>query len=488
MKQMGRRSGKRWLRYGDFILLDMLCLQLCFIAAFWLIRGPGDPYALGPIRYLAVVLQLSQLAVLVFTDSYRGILRRGAFDELLAVGRLALETLVTALVYLFAAHRSAVVSRLQMGVTLVIFLAADTLVRVLNRRRRLRGGKDRNRRALVLITSADLAGEALRLLSDTEDEPDYFLSEILLTDGDPETLGGCGVPAAVLDRAALDRISHDWVDEVLVLQPDGRELPAQLMEQFIEMGITVSFSAAALNDDRWPFLEVERLGRCRTLTSSMHYIPAGQLFLKRCMDILGGAAGCVLTGVIFLFAAPLIRLKSPGPVFFRQERVGRNGRVFTMYKFRTMVPDAEDRKDALREQNRFADGMMFKMEDDPRIIGSGKKDRNGRPRGIGHFLRDTMLDEFPQFFNVLKGDMSLVGWRPCTLDEWEKYGRGHRIRASMKPGLTGLWQISDRKRTSDFAEVMRLDREYMENWSLWLDLRILLRTCALLLRSLFVRE
>ena len=119
---------------------------------------------------------------------------------------------------------------------------------------------------------------------------------------------------------------------------------------------------------------------------------------------------------------------------------------------------------------------MFKLDDDPRILGSEKRKKNGEPGGIGNFIRNTSLDEFPQFYNVLRGEMSLVGWRPCTLDEWEKYELRHRIRASMKPGITGMWQVSGRSEITDFDEVVRLDREYIENWSLALDLKILLKT------------
>ena len=144
--------------------------------------------------------------------------------------------------------------------------------------------------------------------------------------------------------------------------------------------------------------------------------------------------------------------------------------------------DAEERKKALMEQNKISDGMMFKMDDDPRIIGSEKKDKNGNPRGIGNFIRRTSLDEFPQFFNVLKGDMSLVGTRPPTLDEWEKYDLHHRVRMSIKPGITGLWQISGRSDITDFEEVVRLDREYIQNWSIWLDFKILFKTVGVVLR------
>lgn len=147
-----------------------------------------------------------------------------------------------------------------------------------------------------------------------------------------------------------------------------------------------------------------------------------------------------------------------------------------MYKFRSMYPDAEDRKDALRDRNLVRDGMMFKVEDDPRIIGSGKRDRKGRPKGIGHFIRRTSIDEFPQFFNVLTGSMSLVGTRPPTLDEWESYRQEHRLRMSVRPGITGLWQLEGRGKFLDFDEVVSLDAEYLRRWNLLFDLKIIIRT------------
>ena len=143
---------------------------------------------------------------------------------------------------------------------------------------------------------------------------------------------------------------------------------------------------------------------------------------------------------------------------------------------------AQRGKKALMAQNKVQDGMMFKMDDDPRIIGSEKKDKKGRPRGIGNFIRRTSLDEFPQFWNVLKGEMSLVGTRPPTLDEWEKYDLHHRVRMSIKPGITGLWQISGRSDITDFEEVVRLDREYIQNWSPELDFQILIKTVSVVLK------
>ena len=147
-----------------------------------------------------------------------------------------------------------------------------------------------------------------------------------------------------------------------------------------------------------------------------------------------------------------------------------------------MYMDAEKRKAELMAQNKIQDGLMFKMDDDPRIIGSEKKGKNGKPKGIGNFIRNTSLDEFPQFFNVLKGDMSLVGTRPPTKDEWIKYDLRHRIRMSAKPGITGMWQVSGRSKITDFDQVVALDRYYIEHWSLTLDLKILIKTVWVVFR------
>ena len=183
------------------------------------------------------------------------------------------------------------------------------------------------------------------------------------------------------------------------------------------------------------------------------------------MDIAGGLVGCIFTGIIYIFIAPIMKVKSPGPVFFSQVRMGKNGKPFKIYKFRSMYMDAEERKKELMEKNNIKDGLMFKMDDDPRII-----------KGIGHFIRKTSLDEFPQFWNILKGDMSLVGTRPPTMDEWDEYELHHRRRLAIKPGLTGMWQVSGRSEITDFEEVVELDTKYIEQWSIGLDIKILFKT------------
>ena len=185
--------------------------------------------------------------------------------------------------------------------------------------------------------------------------------------------------------------------------------------------------------------------------------------LKRAMDIVGGLVGCIISVPIIAITAIPLKLESPGPLIFKQKRVGLNGRVFYIHKLRSMYMDAEERKKSLMAQNEM-NGLMFKMQDDPRIT------------KVGKFIRKTSIDELPQFFDVLRGDMSLVGTRPPTLDEYKQYESHHKRRLSMKPGITGLWQVSGRSNIEEFEEVVKLDVQYIDNWSLWGDIKILFKT------------
>lgn len=194
-----------------------------------------------------------------------------------------------------------------------------------------------------------------------------------------------------------------------------------------------------------------------------------QKMAKQVMDVLVAFICLVLSSPILLAVAFLIRLTSPGPVLFRQERSGLNGRPFTMLKFRSMVSNAEQLKQELAQLNEMQ-GPVFKITNDPRVT------------RIGRFLRRTSLDEFPQLLNVLRGEMSLVGPRPLPVDEVERFDDlAHRRRLSVKPGLTCLWQVSGRSNVKDFRDWVRLDLEYIDNWSLWLDMKILARTVPVVL-------
>lgn len=409
---MNQKPVKGLLKHADFIILDLLGLQLCFVLAHWIIVGVENPYNYQAFRLLAVVLFMSQLFTTIFSVNYKGILRRGRLDELFSVVKYTIYVMAVALVFLFAVQESATVSRLQTGVTLLLFIPVSTIIRTVNKKlifKKSSDGFNQIGHSLVLITAGRLVDDAIEKLTDTDMFLNHFISGIIVTDGDKKAINGkYDVPLLSLNKSSIRRLRSGWVDEVFVLQPDDYVMDRKLMHDLIEMGMTVHFCPELLTDEDWSAVEMRKLGRFRVLTSSLKFVTTEQLFVKRIMDILGGIVGCIITGILFIFVAPAIYAKSPGSIFFKQKRVGLNGRVFDMYKFRSMYLDAEERKAALMEQNKMGTDLFFKIDDDPRIIGSEKKDKNGKPRGIGNFIRKTSIDEFPQFFNVLKGDRDII--------------------------------------------------------------------------------
>lgn len=193
--------------------------------------------------------------------------------------------------------------------------------------------------------------------------------------------------------------------------------------------------------------------------------PSAQCLIKRSIDILGALIGLAILALVVLPVALAIKLDSPGPIFYAQTRYGLKGKPFTIWKFRSMVKNADALKQTVSNQ---AQGLIFKNEKDPRIT------------RVGCVLRKTSLDEFPQFWNVLKGDMSLVGTRPPTADEVSRYSPHHWRRLDVKPGITGQWQISGRSAIKDFEEIVHLDLQYQAIWSPWYDLQVILKTVAVL--------
>lgn len=281
------------------------------------------------------------------------------------------------------------------------------------------------------------------------------------------------VPVIATDIRFIDWIRKTPLDEVFINLPYCESSDVfEIVEELEGMGVTVHLNVPALDNllDESTFNNIN----CKiysgyplaTFSAAVH--DSTQLAMKRFVDIIGATVGIVISiPIIAVTAIPLL-IESPGPLFFKQERVGQNGRLFNIYKLRSMYKDAEERKKELMEHNKM-DGLMFKMDNDPRIT------------KVGKVIRKLSIDELPQFFNVLKGDMSLVGTRPPTVKEFEQYENRHKRRLSMRPGITGMWQVSGRSNINDFEDVVRLDCEYIDNWSLWLDIQILLKTVKVVL-------
>jgi exopolysaccharide biosynthesis polyprenyl glycosylphosphotransferase len=267
-----------------------------------------------------------------------------------------------------------------------------------------------------------------------------------------------------------DILTEERVDEIIVCLPlDARFSDiTKIVQHARDLGVVVRLMPDFADGTLLRNLHVEEFEDEYVVTLFREQMLV-QLLLKRIIDAALSLAVLILLFPLMAIVAILIKLTSPGPVFFVQNRVGMNQRLFKLYKFRSMVADAENRKFALAHLNE-RDGPAFKIENDPRTT------------RIGRFLRKTSIDELPQFFNVLSGEMSLVGPRPPLPDEVKKYEWLFRKRLSVKPGITCIWQISGRNNVS-FDRWMQMDHEYIENWSLWLDLKILLRTIPAVLLS-----
>ena len=299
----------------------------------------------------------------------------------------------------------------------------------------------------------------------------YAVTSIVVLDGEQEEYTLNGIEVIANRKNMLAKVKQIAVDEVFIsVEQETPDSVRQMIRDFEMMGVICHYDLAIAEWSANP-KQVGEFANYTVMTYSLKRHDDKRLILKRLMDIVGGLVGLLITAVITPFVALAIKLESPGPVFFSQIRIGKNGRRFKIYKFRSMYKDAEERKKELETQNEMSSGLMFKMENDPRIT------------KIGAFIRKTSIDELPQFYNILVGDMSLVGTRPPTANEFEQYDPYFRRRLCMTPGLTGLWQVNGRGSVFDFEDVIKYDLEYIDNWSLGLDIKILLKTVLVVLTA-----
>lgn len=270
-------------------------------------------------------------------------------------------------------------------------------------------------------------------------------------------------------------IRNKEVDQIYFMQKSNESISEiqEYIDICLEMGVTTkviidSYDSYLMTK---PNSFVSSVGTYPVITYHTISLNNYEQLMKRIMDIVISIVGIIIASPIMLITMIAIKLDSPGPIIFKQTRVGQNGRNFKLYKFRSMYVDAEERKKELMDQNEIQGGVMFKMKNDPRVT------------RVGRFIRKTSIDELPQLFNVLQGSMSLVGTRPPTLDEVSKYQKGQWRRISIKPGITGMWQVSGRSNIDDFDKIVELDLKYIDNWTLWLDVRILFKTIIVLFKS-----
>lgn len=476
---MYKEKTQDWMRHLDFIIIDLVCLLLSFALAYLVRFGTGVPNKEDYVS-LVLVFLLLDFAVMIIAGTTRGVMYRGYYRELAVTAKHVILVLMLCMMYLFLVKNTEPYSRLMIGIFGCSYFVTAYVARQLWKLFLMRT-PDKNKTAIYLITTKERAPEVVGRYQERE-VSQYRLTGVCLMDADEEGGEILGVPVTSTAGNVLTFLCREWVDEVVISFPKDYQVPDDLIGKLAEMGIVVHMEMEGFAELGWQRQEIEKIAGRTVLTIGMNMATPVQLLLKRGMDIVGGLVGCLITAVLTIFIGPVIYIQSPGPIFFAQTRVGKNGKLFKMYKFRSMYLDAEARKAELMAENRVGGGLMFKLDFDPRIIGSKKLPDGTVKKGIGNFIRDWSLDEFPQFWNVLKGDLSLVGTRPPTVDEWDKYELHHRARLSTKPGITGMWQVSGRSKITDFEQVVALDKKYIQEWSMGLDLRILCQTVLVVLR------
>lgn len=465
------------LQYGYLFLIDLLSLVLSIGLAWGLTAGVlhkmGD-FQLDDLVEACFLLLLAYILTFFTFDQSENIVNRTPVREVeIAVRFNFLLTLIDA-ACLALTKASMLHSRYFLVFVPVIDVFVMTGAHAVLKKMLVRSRYTKGIQSLVgVVTTQENASPVLEEL---KKDWSKRVTGLAILEAAPEQLHTeiDGVKIEANFDNFMDWLRQAALDEVyLDIAQESEENMLPYLEEMESMGLTVHFRLPVLDRiekaccDETSAVRISReLSRCaggNVVTMGTVELKLRDQVLKRTMDIVGGIVGCIISIPIIALVAIPLKLESPGPLIFKQRRVGRNGRVFYIHKLRSMYVDAEARKKELMAQNEM-NGLMFKMEDDPRIT------------RVGRFIRRTSIDELPQFFDVVRGSMSLVGTRPPTLDEYQQYESHHKRRLSMKPGITGLWQVSGRSDIDDFEEVVKLDVQYIDNWSIWMDIYLLFRT------------
>lgn len=472
---MYKKKYSGWLKHWDFMMIDLICIQLSFCIAYIFKFGFSNPYGIQEYRNLAEIFLLVDFFVAVAFDSFKNELKRGWYLEFTGTVKHVFIVEAITLFYLFTVQNSDIYSRMTFYVMIPIYVIISYVGRSLWKVHLQKKTLRTSARTIIIAAPSSKMKACIKDICGMGYNG-YRCVGLATIDKNANISSVSGIPVVATLNTLADYVCREWVDEIFIFPQKNNSRLLDITDELNSMGITTHVAIAKSSNEHSNKQLVEKISSYTYITNAMNNASPMPLWAKRFMDICGGLIGCLFTLILIIIIGPVIYIASPGPIFFAQERIGRNGRKFKMYKFRSMYMDAEERKKELMAQNKVSDGMMFKMDFDPRIIGNKVLPNGKKKTGIGQFIRKTSLDEFPQFWNILKGDMSLVGTRPPTLDEWEKYEPHHRARMAFRPGLTGLWQVSGRSNITDFEEVVKLDTEYINDWDLGLDFKIILKT------------
>lgn len=448
---------------------DLLCIGGAFMLSTYLRFGNFRDMGDKAIHFQTSVLFLLFCTIYsFFIDWNRNFVKRGWLKEGLAVLQYNTIMIFSVVVAAYLIKWTDEFSRLVMGIFFFVNVILTFLIHgVVKKLLRIHYSSDKTVIKVLVVTQSNLMESTLERLA-KELDIHYQVAALACLDQDRTGQEVRGIPVVAARENLIEVATQMVLDEVFINTP---ELPQhtieQLIEGFDEMGVNCHYNLelSGVESNR---SKIDLFANYTVITYTRFRSSYKRMLIKRFIDIAGGLAGVLVVLLFFPFVAIAVKLESKGPVLFSQIRIGRNGRRFKIYKFRSMYQDAEERKKELESRNEIQ-GLMFKMEHDPRVT------------KVGKFIRKTSIDELPQFWNVLKGDMSLVGTRPPTADEFEKYNQYYRRRVSITPGLTGMWQVSGRSQVENFDDVVKYDLQYIDSWSLTLDIKILLKTLGVVL-------
>jgi exopolysaccharide biosynthesis polyprenyl glycosylphosphotransferase len=473
---LGQASGRQAFTQGLALVLAADVILILTSACFAILShfpsgdgewqmssGRGVAKHLGFVLLYVVLLLLSSHFYSDYSDRKVHSIRGEQLALLRAVATATL--LVAASIYLSGVQT---ISRIVVGETVLLSTVAMMAWRLVHRKRILGGLHSRN---VLIVSAGSVARELEKYLSKNRHLGFVFKGYLdCRQNGDCKTnlplpLDRRRAPqnAQILGTVSdFERIvrSH-FIDEIFIAHSENRELVKHLIFAARCKGIDARVVPDTFEGVVTP-TPIEYFGLVPLMSFRHQADPGLGPFMKHYLDVLTATAALIGLSPVLLMIAVLIKLGSPGPILYRSIRIGKKGKTFICYKFRTMVADADKLRDSLNHLNEREE-ILFKISDDPRIT------------SIGRFLRKYSIDELPQFLNILKGEMSLVGPRPPIPSEYEKYSVDHLRRLDVIPGITGLWQVAARTDPS-FRNYIALDTAYVDNWSFWLDCKILLKT------------
>lgn len=468
------RKRKQLMELAVCVIDALAVLFSLFVAGILRYHNMSQMMGAENMQELCSMILVVHIASYYFLKVYDGFFQRGRYSELILTIKYNIVLVAGAMLIGFSMKNVVFVSRLVMGYFFVINTILIWLIHIFirNKDRVLHWSKRRVTNLLV-VTTKEYFTEIQDRFEKSKETTWNIMGVVLLNNEENlQELNGVKVISDTED-AYLEYATLHVVDEVFIqldaIQSKEHFLKNMIFE-FEKMGVVVNLNLDLFNLGVTGEKRIYSVEKYNVIAFSSRLFDYRMVMVKRLIDIAGALVGLSITLVVGIVLAPILLLESPGPLIFKQKRVGENGRIFDFYKFRSMYQDAEVRKKELMAKNEMQ-GLMFKMENDPRIT------------KVGAFIRKTSLDELPQFWNVLKGDMSLVGTRPPTVDEYQQYSYYQKRRISFRPGITGLWQISGRSNIKNFDEVVKLDLEYIDNWSILLDFKIIFKTILVVLRG-----